>query len=223
MDLTTNSVNPGPYSAYRLEIGSDEPGTYRYTFRRVDWSYSIVLAGGVFDAGTASPASGFSGGQAGVYTDNAAANAYTVTQTVTFKDRFSITPVVQAGYLFKAALAGKDVLGYVEVGPHVAFTKLSVETKHRTANVFYLPENNVPVAFPAGSSQKTSKTSVGVGIAAGFGVKVAVSDNLVVSVGYRLTKIFGKAAKVTWDGVGLKKVKVPMQSQTILVGLNCPF
>ena len=77
MDLTINSVNPGPYSVYRLEIGSDEPGTYRYTFRRVDWSYSIVLAGGVFDAGTASPASELAGGQAGVYTDNAAAGAYT--------------------------------------------------------------------------------------------------------------------------------------------------
>ena len=146
-----------------------------------------------------------------------------VTQTVTFKNHCSFTSVVQLGYRDKAGLAGKDVLGYVEVGPHFAFTKLSVETKHRTANVFYLPTDNVPVAFPAGSSQKTSKTSVGVGIALGAGVKVAVSDNLVVSVGYRLTKIFGKAAKVTWDGVGLKKVKVPMQSHTILVGLNYAF
>ena len=146
-----------------------------------------------------------------------------VTQTVTFKDRFSITPVVQGGYLFKAGLAGKDVLGYVEVGPHVAFTKLSVETKYRTADVFSLPASDVPVAFPVESSEKTSKTSVGMGIALGAGVKVAVSDNLVVSVGYRLTKIFGKAAKVTWDGVGLKKVKVPSQSHTILVGLNYAF
>ena len=79
MDLRTNSVNPGPYSVYRLEIGSDAPGLYRYTFRRLGWTYSsIVLAGGYFDAGSASPASALAGGQAGVYTDNAAAGAYTL-------------------------------------------------------------------------------------------------------------------------------------------------
>jgi opacity protein-like surface antigen len=212
--------------------GSGVPPMAGYLSKPAVWripNNSIVLAsGGTTDAGgRVVPPLGLTGAQIDMSHNAWAVIAVNrpvaVTQTVTFKDRFSITPVVQAGYIFKAALAGKDVLGYVEVGPHVAFTKLSVETKNRTAGVFYLPANNVPVAFPVGSSEKTSKTSVSVGGAVGAGVKVAVSDNLVVSVGYRLTKIFGKAAKVTWDGVGLKKVKIPNQSHTILMGLNYAF
>jgi opacity protein-like surface antigen len=146
-----------------------------------------------------------------------------VTQTITLKDRFSITPVVQAGYIFKAALAGKDVLGYVEMGPHFSFTKLSVETKFPNIADMYSLASGEQVALPQGSSHKVNKTSVGVGIALGTGVKVAVSDNLVVSLGYRFTKIPGSSVKATLNGASLKKVKIPSQSHNILVGLAYSF
>jgi len=146
-----------------------------------------------------------------------------VTRTITLKDRFSITPVVQAGYLFKAALAGKDVLGYVEVGPHFAFTKLSVEIKNRAAHAYRLGQNNIPVAVPVGACEKTTKTSVDTGIALGAGLKVAVSDTLLVSLGYRFTKIPGSRVKATFGDKGLNKVKIPSQSHNLLVGLAYTF
>jgi opacity protein-like surface antigen len=123
---------------------------------------------------------------------------------------------VQAGYLFKAALAGKDVLGYVEVGPHFAFTKLSVETRATDANLYRIAASNDAFAYAVARDpilEKRQKSSVDVGIALGTGAKVAVSKNMFMSLGYRFTKVRGQKE------LKENKVKIPSQSHTILWGL----
>jgi len=216
--------DPGSHDALVLGLpgGSAEGNNALRAGAYIIWASEDALASGAPDGygGDAplplGPYAGVDGHLAYDCSAIIAKDVVNVTQTISVKDRSTITPLIQAGYVFKAALAGKDVLVYGEVGPHFAFTKLSVETRATDANLYRIAASNDAFAYAVARDpilEKRQKSSVDVGIALGTGAKVAVSKNMFMSLGYRFTKVRGQKE------LKENKVKIPSQSHTILWGL----
>ena len=114
------------------------------------------------------------------------------------KDRFSLTPVLKAGYVFQKLMFGKDTLTYLEVGPNFSFSKWTV------------------TAAPQGIRPETDRRkSSTIGLAFGGGAKVAVSEKVSVSLGYRFTQASSKERR--------KDHKIGHKAHNFLVGIAYKF
>lgn len=110
------------------------------------------------------------------------------------KDRFSLTPVLKAGYVFQKLMFGRDTLTYLEVGTNFSASKqITEETR-------------------VGIKSNSSET---IGLALGGGFSIAASEKFSVHWGYRFTQASFKE--------GRKDHKIGHKAHNFLVGIAYKF